>query len=173
MPIHKNLNVAIKILPIVFGLHNLEEAFSMEKWSILHPNILQSRVHTLQFVIAVLLFSVLGFIVVYCNSFFKSKTQHFNFIIAFTGMLFLNGLTHLFMAVYLKAYVPGLLTALIFNLPITIFILYGTIQYVKRSFKNCLINIVLGGIVGLGLVYVFLEVGKWISVIISSHGNTI
>ena len=164
------LKTAIYILPFVFVVHNIEEILFMEKWTLKNPDSLYPQVTTLQFAIAVLLFSILGILVVYLKSVFKTEKLHLNFMLGFTGMIFLNVFTHIAGAIFSKGYVPGLITGLILNLPLTFYILFNSHKQFKISFKQIAIDCISGGVAGLILVFVFLKIGYLLTLL---YGNYI
>ena len=159
--IEKKLNSAISILPFAFLLHNMEEAISMEDWIEKSPMKISYYVTTNQFVVAVALFTVMGFIVVFVKKTYKNKAQFFILIAGFSGMLLLNVFfPHLITALVFRMYVPGLITAVLINLPLTIYILWHIHKVSKFSIKKMVFTIIGGGIFGIVLAYLFLLIGK-------------
>jgi hypothetical protein len=107
------------LLPFAFALHNLEEVLGMEKWTKSVPEYIHKPVTTRQLGIAVLLFSILGFVVTLTKSFYQTEQYYYFVIAGFAGMLFLNVfLPHLTATVFLKKYSPGVISGLLINLPL-------------------------------------------------------
>ena len=159
--IDKNLNSAINILPFAFLLHNIEEAVSMEDWIEKSPMKISYSITTNQFVVAVALFTFMGFIVVFVKRLYKNEVQFFILITGFSGMLLLNVfLPHLITALVFRMYVPGLITAVLINLPLTIYILWHIHKASKFSIKKMVFTIIGGGIFGIVLAYLFLLIGN-------------
>lgn len=155
------LDTLIRLLPFAFMLHNFEEVLGMEKWTKSIPPYIHKPVTTLQFLIAITLFSALGFAVVFSENIYPSQITYSLVIAGFAGMLFLNVfIPHLFATIYLKKYAPGLFSALILNLPLTALILLKIHQFGILSPTQLILAVLGGGIVGVGLAYVFLEIGK-------------
>ena len=86
----RNLNKVIAILPFGFMLHNIEEAIYIEDWIRKSPLSIRYFVTTKQFVIAVTLFTALGFIAVFVKSMYKNEERFLILITGFSGMLLLN-----------------------------------------------------------------------------------
>ena len=157
----RNLKRAIDFLPFAFMLHNIEEAISMEDWIRKSPLSISYCVTTKQFVIAVTLFTALGFMAVFVKSLYKNEERFLLLITGFSGMLLLNVFfPHLITAVALKMYVPGVITALLIILPLTIYILWHIYKTSKLSMKTMVFTIIGGGVFGIVLAYLFLSIGK-------------
>ena len=159
--IERKLNSAINILPFAFLLHNIEEAILMEHWIKKSPIKISFSITTNQFLVAVALFTVMGFIVVFAKKAYKNEVQFFILIAGFSGVLLLNVFfPHLVAAVVFRMYVPGLITAILINLPLTIYILWYIYKASKFSIKRMVFTIIGGGIIGIVLAYLFLLIGK-------------
>ncbi len=155
-----NLNFFITILPYAFALHNLEEVISMGKWTKSIPKSIHQEVTTGQFAIAVGLFTLLGFVVILAKNFFPTREIYFLFVSGFAGMLFLNTFfPHLIATIYLKKYAPGIVTALLINLPLSIFILNSIHKLQILNIQQISLSVLFGGLIGVVLAYLFLKVG--------------
>jgi len=64
----KHIDLLISILPIAFAIHNLEETFGMQKWTNSIPSFIHKPLTTRQFSIAVVLFTLLGFVLIWIRS---------------------------------------------------------------------------------------------------------
>ncbi|MDR0682184.1 MAG: HXXEE domain-containing protein [Dysgonamonadaceae bacterium] len=102
-------------------MHNFEEAWTICMGTFeFNPFI----VSNIQFVIAVSLFTILGFILVFGKNLYRSQKYYQYAITGFAGMLFLNTFfPHILSAFYFRTYMPGFITALILILPLTSLIL--------------------------------------------------
>ena len=159
--IEKKLNSAINILPFAFLLHNIEEAISVEDWIKKNPMKISYSITTNQFVVAVALFTVMGFIVVFAKKAYKNEERFLLLITGFSGMLLLNVFfPHLIAALAFRMYVPGVITALLVNLPLTIYILWHIHKAYKLSMRTMIFTIIGGGLFGIVLAYIFLLIGK-------------
>ncbi|MEZ4906887.1 MAG: HXXEE domain-containing protein [Saprospiraceae bacterium] len=157
------LKTLIMLLPLAFTLHNIEEVLGMEKWTKSIPSYIHKPVTTKQFGIAVLLFSILGFIIIYTKSYFHTEKDYYFVITGFAGMIFLNVfLPHLLATIILRKYSPGIITGLFINLPLSILILYKILISQILSIWQLIITIIIGGLMGILLAYIFLKIGKQI-----------
>ena len=160
---NRQLDKYIAILPFVFAAHNIEEAISF--------GIVQEFsfyvVKQAQFIIAVSLFSILGFMVVFCKKLYQNDSQYRYFITGFAGMLFLNAFfPHIIATLYFKAYMPGVITAILLILPLTGYILRETYRLSLFSKQQFITTIITGGMIGAVLVVFFLGIGwgvLWLS----------
>lgn len=159
------LEKAVALLPFAFMLHNCEEAWGISKLSkpISFP-ILQG-VTPFQFDIAVTLFTVLGFVIIFLKDFYKSEKQYTYVATGFTGMLFLNiFFPHLSATILFGKYAPGVITALFINLPLTGYILFNMFKTNKLNLKEIITSSTIGALIGIILVFIFLKFGNivWI-----------
>jgi hypothetical protein len=155
-----NLNFLIAILPYAFALHNLEEVFSMEKWSKSIPKSIHPPVTTAQFSIAIALFTLLGFVVVLSKDYYPSEDIYLLFVSGFAGMLFLNTFfPHLIATIYLRKYAPGVITGLLINAPLTAIILWLIYDNQLISNLQITLSVLIGGFTGAVLAFLFLKIG--------------
>ena len=157
----KYIDKSILLLPFAFALHNLEEALTIAKWSISNPNFYKVPVLTVQFSIAVGIFTIVGFLITFSKKMYFAEKYYFYVIIGFTGMIMMNVfIPHLLGAIYLKKYTPGLITGLLINLPLTIHILSSLIKSNKVEIKQMTLFIIVGCVLGSALAFLFIQVGK-------------
>lgn len=154
---------AVKILPFAFAVHNFEEAWTICDKGFMHYNPLV--VNAMQFIVAVSLFTILGFILVFGKKFYKSAKHYQYAVTGFSGMLFLNVFfPHVFSAIYLQNYTPGLISASTIIFPLSGSILWRIFK--SKIFTNMQFAkiIFFSGIAGIVLVAVFLGIGYFFSV---------
>ncbi len=160
-----DLNTLIIILPFAFALHNFEEVLGMEKWTKSIPSFIHKPVTTRQFGIAVILFTILGFVVTFSKDLYQTEKYYYLMITGFSGMLLLNVFfPHLLAVIYLRKYAPGIITGLLINLPLTITILLLIKDSKILSQEQILFSVIVGGIIGIFLAFVFLKVGKLLNI---------
>lgn len=157
------LKKAIFFLPIAFSIHNLEEVLTVGNLQIVTNKHFH---HTdAQFQIAVLLFSIVGFMVVFLRNLYTSEDAYLRVIVWFAGMILLNVfIPHLLIAIITRSYTPGLASAILINLPLVTTILKKIKKIEKIPTKRLLLDILSGGGIGLALVFLFLMTGKLIVV---------
>lgn len=158
-----DLDLLISLLPFAFAVHNIEEVLGMEKWSKSLPYFMHRPVSTRQFAVAVILFTALGFVLILSKKYFPSEEQYLYVVAGFSGMLLLNVfMPHLFASIYLKKYTPGVISGFLINLPLTINILWNIYRSNRNNTLQIFLSVVLGGISGLILAFIFLRIGKYI-----------
>lgn len=149
-------HLVIKCLPFAFALHNAEEAWHIAttEHAIQSPLV----VDPLQFIIAVSLFTILGFGLIFCEKLYPTNRSYQRIIIGFAGMLFLNSFfPHILSAIVLRSYTAGLITSLFLLLPLTTYILRKSYKlFSKKQFVGIVLT---GGVVGIILVFMFLGIG--------------
>ena len=155
------LNRVINLLPFAFMLHNIEEAISIEEWIIKNQPNVPYFIITKQFVIAVTLYTALGFMVVFVKNLYKNEERFLLLITGFSGMLLLNVFfPHLIAAFALRMYVPGVLTAILINFPLATYIIWHIHKTSILSMKTMVFTVIGGGLFGIVLAYLFLSIGK-------------
>lgn len=155
------LEKAVALLPFAFMLHNSEEAWGISKLSTSFSFPMHQGVTPLQFAIAVTLFTVLGFVIIFIKSLYKSEKQYTYVTTGFTGMLFLNVFfPHLIATIFFGQYAPGVITALLINLPLTGYILFATFKTNKLNLKQIITASTIGALIGIMLVFIFLKIGN-------------
>jgi len=111
------------LVPLFFAIHNIEEVPFMAKWAEKLDSPMHPKVTTRQFAIAVT-FLTLGSIII---TFFATREPD-NYIgtilvLAIQAILFVNAFApHIVMTVKMKLYSPGLVTAVLINIPFTIYL---------------------------------------------------
>jgi Protein of unknown function with HXXEE motif len=112
------------LLPTVYIAHNIEEycfiGFFAEKHNI--------RSWLAESPEAIIYATVIGVLSMAACYVYRNRAGANFWLTAIIGALFLNGLTHLFQAIYFLDYVPGLITSLIFYLPICGYLLISSFR---------------------------------------------
>jgi hypothetical protein len=122
--------ISIKLLFLMgFTLHNLEESIWLPEWS-KHAKTFHEPVKRNQFIFAVIIITMIGYLVTFVNILFDQPGNIPNYLyLGFIGMMGLNSIfPHLVATLILKKYAPGLLTGILLNLPISCFIVIYYIQ---------------------------------------------
>ena len=158
------MNLLITLLPFAFALHNFEETLRMEHWTKSTPSFIHKPVTARQFGIAVSLFTGLGFTVVFAKGLYKTEELYYLFVSGFAGILFLNTfIPHLIATIYMKKYAPGVITALLINLPLSTLVLLKIKESGILTLHQILASVVIAGVIGVILTYIFLKIGSVLS----------
>ncbi|PRY00369.1 uncharacterized protein with HXXEE motif [Pontibacter ummariensis] len=157
------LGKALKVLPFAFMLHNLEEAVTLTSWLEHKPMSTPFAVTARQYWFALALFTVLGFILLYAKKLYRNERQFLLTAVGFSGMLLLNVfIPHLMGAVLFQEYIPGLLTALTVDLPLSLYIMNRALKSSALSTRSITTAVLAGGLIGISLVYTFLLIGTYL-----------
>jgi len=123
-------------LVIAWSIHNLEEALTMSKWYESNETKLPIteyiQISTIQqiFPIALIIATLLLFLIP-IPAIYKKWDNRFLGIVL--GIFLINAIQHILVTIVFWAYSPGVITALIINLPLSIFM-------IRQLFKNNLLK---------------------------------
>lgn len=111
------------LFPIAFAIHNLEEAFWFPTYS-KSAGKFHKPVNTFEFVFAVINLTLLSIIITFLLVISSKQSLACYMYFAFNfGMLINVFFPHLAATIVLRKYCPGLLTGILFLVPITVYIL--------------------------------------------------
>lgn len=152
-------DIATYGLGIAFAVHNLEETLGMERWT-LSLREWMDPVTTRQFAWASGILTLLGFMVV-GSRWWVSSNMYYFIITAFAGMLLLNVFfPHVLATLIFKRLAPGVLTAILINLPLSVFILYRVFLQGWLSVREGAVEVACGTVLGLALAFALLKMAK-------------
>jgi hypothetical protein len=142
MQFQASSRVAFTLLIAAFVLHNSEEAYTICRYHVIDPFPAFQQLDCRQFLVAVFLLSAVA-IVAYIIAMRSAKPWIFYFFsTGFASALLLNVLIpHLLVAIYTISYTPGLISAVLLNLPLSIWLLIknrvhysNRMQFIKHIF---------------------------------------
>ncbi len=119
------ITIALKLIFLLaFTIHNIEESVWLPEWS-KHAEKFHEPVERNQFIFAVIIVTIIGYLVTIAEIINNTPGSVFTYIyLGFIGMMGLNTfIPHLAATILLKKYAPGLITALLLNLPLSIIII--------------------------------------------------
>jgi hypothetical protein len=120
-----SITLALKLIFLLgFTLHNIEESIWLPGWS-KYAKKFHEPVGRNQFVFAVIVVTIIGYFVTAAEIIENMPGGVFSYLyLGFIGMMGLNTfLPHVAATIILKKYAPGLITALLLNLPLSIIII--------------------------------------------------
>jgi hypothetical protein len=120
-----SITIALKIVFLLgFTIHNIEESIWLPEWS-KHAKKFHETVERNQFIFAVIVVTIIGYLVTVAEILTNNPGSVFTYIyLGFIGMMGLNTfLPHLTATILLKKYAPGLITAILLNLPLSLIII--------------------------------------------------
>lgn len=154
----ENLENMIYILFVLaFILHNIEEAIWLPGWS-KHAKKYHKAIEFNEFAFAVLLITILGVLLTFLRCIDDNKAIN-SIYLGYVGMMVLNAIfPHLIATIALRRYAPGLITAIVLNVPIGGYIIYESMKEIE--FLNILISSVLISVIIVFLLPVLFRIGK-------------
>lgn len=155
----------IWILAISETIHNFEEAIWLPEWSkaagVWHP-----KVGATEFRIAVFLITVMFYVVIYYFSKNMNSTSTFLMGGALVIVLFNVLMPHLLATVLTLNYVPGVITGVLLNVPVTLYLLKRGLQEELFTVKKIVLSGVFFAGIAFPLIQLFFAVGRIMSKVI-------
>ncbi len=151
----RKLKAIIFVYPFVFALHNLEEVLGMMFWR--PPEMFNVPYSPQQFAMVAGLITVIGFVIFFAKGLYPSE-RHYLFIVSgFVGTMFLNVIfPHLLAVIHFGKYVPGVITAVVFILPLSGYFLLLVYKSGIFTIKRIVFSVTLISILGIGIIFLFL-----------------
>lgn len=120
----------LRLVPIFIALHNLEEIPRMERWSEKHAAELSmiTPVTTPQFTVAVTILTAASFVATYFGLRSRKNDRGIYVLLCIQFVFFANAWQHLSTSLFSRAYSPGVATAVIVNLPFSVYLLRRALQ---------------------------------------------
>jgi len=139
---------AFTALVAAFLLHNVEEALTICRCTVENPFPAIQLVSCSQFLFAISILSIAG-LAAFIIAMQSKKISVYNFIsTGLAAALLLNVfIPHIFVAIFTLHYTPGLVTAILLNLPFSLIVLTKNWPYYKNKsqfFKTIFIFLILG-----------------------------
>lgn len=149
------------LVPTFLAIHNIEEAPGMERWSRRLPLKLPFTITTRQFIIAVTLLTLAGFVVTYFGVEFVASQTGYLIVLGIQAIMLFNAFVpHIAATIRFRIYSPGILTAVLITLPFSFYLF-------RRAFDESILNWtqlwILLGIAPFAMVilaYTSLQIGK-------------
>jgi hypothetical protein len=111
------------LVPVFFTLHNLEEAPFMEGWSQRLPLKIHPTVSTRQFVIAVTILTLAGFLLTYFGVEVLADRTGYLIVLGIQTILLFNAFVpHIAATIRFRMYSPGVVTAILLTLPFSFYL---------------------------------------------------
>jgi hypothetical protein len=155
------VDVMIEILFILgLSIHNIEEALWLPEWS-KYAKKFHREITGNEFRFAVIIITAIGYLVTFQYFIFSetsivSKYLYFGFV----SMMILNTIfPHLIATIALKKYAPGLITGILLNVPIGLYILINNIHS-GNELLLLLISTISVTIIILSLIKLLFRIGK-------------
>lgn len=147
------------LFPVATSLHNLEEALTMPSWSLAHG---QGLVSEGGFRFALIVLTALAWLTTALAARRGGRWERANE--GYQGAMLANVLLpHLFGAILLGGYVPGLLTALCLSLPVDGGLLASSVRGGRSTPGRILASSALAGTALLAAIPALFAAGDWLT----------
>ena len=144
------------LFPLAITIHNLEEAIWLPAWSE-SAGKYHKPVGKFEFRFAVFVLTVLAYFLTFKSISTGASSIYTYLFYAYNLSMWINVfLPHVAATILLKRYCPGLLTALLLNLPVTSLLLYNAIKMEQVSLgKFIIISVVFTGAILVSIPLLF------------------
>ena len=151
-------------VPILLAIHNLEEAPFMEKWSKELGLPIHFAISTRQFIWAVTLLTVAGFVITYIGVNTTKQPIGVWAVLEIQTIMFVNAFVpHLVASLRFQKYNPGVVTALFLNIPFSMYLFQRAMQEGMISWGVFWVLLVIAPFAAITLIFISLQFGKWVS----------
>jgi hypothetical protein len=149
------------LVPIFFTLHNMEEAPFMERWSKRLPLKLPIYYTTKQFLIAVTLITLSGFIFTYYAVEYLHNSMGYLLMCEFQMILFFNAfLPHIGATIRFRMYSPGVVTATLITVPFSLYLFHRALTENILTWNQIWILLIIAPFLMIAFTLGFLQLGK-------------
>ncbi|MGE7941402.1 HXXEE domain-containing protein [Lysinibacillus xylanilyticus] len=151
---------------LAITLHNIEEAIWLPQWS-QHGSKFQKTVTPNEFHFAVFVITALAYLSAFFFIFLPQSNFAKWFFVGFLGAMIINAIfPHLLTTIVMKKYAPGLVTALLLNIPINSLIIHRMFETYLIEWTELLFSTILVGISLLALIPFLFKLGRLVSPIL-------
>jgi hypothetical protein len=149
------------LVPIFLTIHNIEEAPFMENWSKRLPVKLPLTVTTRQFVIAVTVITIAGFIITYLGVEYFANQTGYVLVLGMQALLLFNAFVpHIATTIRFRMYSPGVITAVLIMLPFSFYLFRRAIAENILSWNQFWIMLGIAPFAVAIIAVVSLQIGK-------------
>jgi len=158
-------------IPILLLVHNIEEALTMPQWVEVNLSVLREKLFLFRYVnfsrvqlyTSLVLVSLIPFILATFCMREPMKTKRITVLLALQGIIFWNAFVpHLSGIFVLGMYNPGTITAMVINIPFSIYLFRRSVKEGMFTAKNLRSMMLLALAVYLPVVYLNHLLAEWI-----------
>lgn len=148
-------------VPVLLAIHNLEEAPFMERWYKRLPIKLPLTITTRQFVIAVLLITLAGFVVTYFAVEYLANQTGCLIVLGIQAIMLFNAfIPHITTTIRFHMYSPGVITSALITLPFSFYLFRRAFNEDILTWKQFWIMLGMAPIAIVILTFLSLQIGK-------------
>ncbi|MFD1778456.1 HXXEE domain-containing protein [Fredinandcohnia salidurans] len=118
------IHLFLFLFPLLYLIHDIEEILTVEKFLLKHSDLFPFRITALEFAVAFSLLWILalvGCFQTYRNKRFLGMKPATYLAFLVPGIILANAIGHVLQFIYLKDYIPGLITSIIILIPYSFF----------------------------------------------------
>jgi hypothetical protein len=149
----------IWIFPLALAVHNLEEAFWFPAWS-QHAGFWARPIGTTEFRVAVLILTLLALALTVWSARTRQQSFATYTLAGFLFAMLLNVVFHVAATSGLRQYAPGVVTAVLINLPVMGYLLWRMFQEEWVSWPKALLAFIVVPLAMLLLIPALLWIGR-------------
>jgi hypothetical protein len=148
------------LVPLLFALHNAEEAPRMADWARAVDAQFMPAVSTMQFTVSVALLTLLVVVLTVLAVRGMPPRIGVPLMTGVQAIIFVNAFSHIGATIRYRRYSPGLMTAVLLNLPFSLILFHRALATAHLSWRGLLIALALAPILMVALARGALEVGR-------------
>jgi len=149
------------LVPIFFTLHNMEEAPFMERWSKRIPLKLPVSYTTKQFVIAVTLITLFGYLLTYYGIEYLHNQTGYLLMLQFQMVMLFNAfIPHIGATIRFRMYSPGVATAILITIPFSLYLFQRALTENIITWNQIWILLAIAPFLMVAFTFGFLQLGK-------------
>ncbi len=162
VPPSRALRAMLLLIPVFFTLHNLEEAGGVET---LTGTRLQHIMYVTadQMLVAIILATLIGWALAIACWSAPRGSKRLQVLLAMQAIMALNILTHVGGSIMTASYIPGVITALLLELPLTILLFRQVRREEILSRRTIAITFVAALLAYGPTVWLLLAFGRWVT----------
>lgn len=147
-------------LTIAFLIHNTEETIALRYFPVKNPFTFIQPLDFLQFLFAVSLLSLVGVLVFAFAMLTKNRNNYLLISTAMASVIVFNALIpHIFVAVFTLRYTPGIISAILLNLPLGLLLLQKNKNFYCQR-KQMIGHVIIGFVAGYSIFAITMLAAK-------------
>jgi hypothetical protein len=123
------------LVPVLVTIHNLEEALFMQTFIQIRnasvPGPLRDLLPPItyrQFLISLIIVTIIPYVIAWLGNLEQEGSRTVYLLLGFQVIMLFNVLAHIMMATIIGGYAPGVVTAVVVNLPFSLYLLHRAVK---------------------------------------------
>lgn len=161
-PPSRTFRLLLWLIPIFFTIHNLEEARGMARWAQRHFADIMLITRE-QMLTAIALVTLVGWLLTALCWSAPRRSVRLHLLLGAQAILFFNVFFHVGGAIITAGYAPGMVTAILLELPLSL-ILFRRARQEEILTRRGLLAVLAGGLLAYGpAVWLAMLFGRWVT----------